>query len=43
MNRRSEANEVKRPSHEELIAHVSILDAQGRVVRGGPAAEFRRN
>ena len=42
MNRRSETNEVKLPSHEELIAPVTILDVQGRVVRVVPATEFRR-
>lgn len=41
-NRRSAAEEIMLPRHEETIAPVTILDAQGRVIRVVPAHEFRR-
>jgi hypothetical protein len=33
---------VRLPWREEFVAPVTILDAQGRLVRTVPAAEFRR-
>jgi hypothetical protein len=42
MTQRSTASDWSLRSHEELIAPVTILDAQGRVVRVLPATEFRR-
>jgi hypothetical protein len=42
MNRRSEASAVHLPGHEETIAPVTILDAEGRVIQVIPAEEFRR-
>jgi hypothetical protein len=41
MSRGSVPGEVRLPNHEEPIAAVTILDAQGAVVRVVPAAEFR--
>src|SRR5882762_3266913 len=38
----SAASEVKLPDHEESIAPVTILDAQGRLVRVVAAKDFRR-
>jgi hypothetical protein len=42
MNRRSTAQEINLPAHEETIAPVTILDGEGRVMRVVPAHEFRR-
>jgi hypothetical protein len=43
MNRRSPVEEVKPWTGDaQPIAPVTILDAEGRVVRVVPAAEFRR-
>jgi hypothetical protein len=42
MNEGSSANAVRLPSHEEVVAPVTILDGQGRVMRVVPAHEFRR-
>ena len=33
--------EVRLPDHEDTIAPVTILDAEGRVLRVVPAREFR--
>jgi len=38
----SAASEVKLPDHEESIAPVTILDAQGRLVRVVAAKDFRQ-
>jgi hypothetical protein len=35
-------DEIRLPSHEELIPAVTILDGEGRVVRVVPGNEFRR-
>jgi hypothetical protein len=42
MSRPSAPSEVRLPDHEELIAPVTILDAQGRLVRVVAAKDFRR-
>jgi len=42
MSRQSAASEVRLPDHEESIAPVTILDAQGRLVRVVAAKDFRR-
>lgn len=34
---------VRLPSHDESIAPVTILDAQGRIIRVVSAEEFRRD
>jgi hypothetical protein len=41
MSRPAAASEVRLPDHEESIAPVTILDAQGRLVRVVAAKEFR--
>ncbi len=38
---KSSSGAVRVPRHEEVIAPVTILDGQGRVVRVVPGAEFR--
>lgn len=42
MTRRSTTRDANRRHDEELIAPVTILDAEGRVLRVLAAAEFRR-
>src|SRR2546421_12539776 len=42
MSRPSAGSDVKLPDHEESIAPVTILDAQGRLVRVVAAKDFRR-
>jgi len=41
MNARKAPDGLRVAAHNESIAPVTILDAQGRVVRVVPAAEFR--
>ena len=42
MSRQSQTDAIRFPGDTEPIGAVTILDAEGRVVRIVPAAEFRR-
>jgi len=42
MRRRSAMDEIRLPSHGDLIPAVTILDGEGRMVRVVPGDEFRR-
>jgi hypothetical protein len=42
MSRRPSADDVRLPWNEEPVAAVTILDANGSIVRVVPATEFRQ-
>jgi hypothetical protein len=41
MSRRAILSEIRLPTHDETIGSVTILDAEGQVVRVVAASEFR--